>query len=51
MPDVPPAVLYYGPPNMKVNPADIKVIQQREEDMYAAPYPNNYEDYYGKNQQ
>jgi hypothetical protein len=26
MPIVPPAVLYYGPPNMKVNPADIKVM-------------------------
>jgi hypothetical protein len=33
-------VLYYGPPNMKVNPADIKVVQN-EEDLY--PY---YEDCY-----
>lgn len=41
MPDVPPAVLYYGPPNMKVNPADIKVIQQ-EDEMYATTYPKQY---------
>ena len=45
MPDVPPAVLYYGPPNMKVNPSDIKVTQEGD-DMYAAPYPRYYEDGY-----
>jgi hypothetical protein len=43
MPEVPPAVLYYGPPNMKVNPLDIKVIQQ-EDDMYSTPYPKEYYD-------
>ena len=36
MPIVPPAVLYYGPPNMKVNPADIKVSQEED---YIEPYP------------
>lgn len=42
MPIVPPAVLYYGPPNMKVNPADIKVVQN-EEDLYPY-YEEVYED-------
>ena len=46
MPIVPPAVLYYGPPNMKVNPADIKVISQAEDEMYAETYQNYYDTFY-----
>lgn len=46
MPIVPPAVLYYGPPNMKVNPADIKVISQAEEEMYAETYQTYYDSFY-----
>jgi hypothetical protein len=56
MPIVPPAVLYYGPPNMKVNPSDIKVMQQEDdfqdqygyedyqEDAWAAEFLQQYQD-------
>ena len=42
MPHVPASVLYYGPPNMKVNPSDIKVLREQEQYLSFPPqYLNN----------